>query len=322
MSTILSTFVDDLQASMLAKKTVLCAGVDPQLYFMPPHIRQEMKAIYRDPDEALAEAFYTFYRAVIEAVAPYVAAVKFQAAFWEKSSFGWRAQERLIAYAYYLGLVVIRDGKRFDGGDTADAYAEGHIGEIQYLDDTWAPAPIRVDALTIGGWIGEDCVTRFVKQMKKHGTGAFVVDKTSFKPNSVIEQLVTDNGLTVWERLAHYVALWGEGTEGKNGYRNLGVVMGATKPDDVPKMREILPKAIYLGPGFGGQGASADDCALLFNSDGFGAVISDSRRISAAWLKGDFKCDPKQFDWAAGQAARIGSYELNQALKHADKYPF
>lgn len=316
------TFADRLQAAMLTKKSVLCVGIDPQVYFIPPHIKEEMIRTYPDRDEALAAAFEVFYRPIIEALAPVVPVVKFQAAFWEKSYFACCARERLIQYARELNLVTITDGKRGDGGDTATAYAQGHIGEIEYLDGTWGQAPIRVDALTIHGYIGFDCVDKFVTEIKKHGTGAFVVDKTSFKPNSAIEQLTTERNLKVWEEMAHYVNLWGEGTEGQNGYRNLGVVMGATKPEDVPRMREILLNGIFLGPGYGGQGATADDCALLFNKDGFGAVINDSRRIGGAWQKGNYMCDPREYVGASVRTAMFARDDLNAALKRAGKYPF
>ncbi len=318
----MKTFVDNLQAAMFAKKSVLCVGLDPQLKFMPPHIIEMMVKLHGKTWEALAAIYSFFNVAIIDAIAPYASAVKPQAAFYEFQHTGWRTLEETNHYAASYGLVRIKDGKRQDGGDTADAYAQVHLGEVPFFDGTTVRSPVQMDALTIGGWIGEDCVPRFVTEMKKHGTGAFVVDKTSFKPNSVIEQLVTDNGLTVWERLAHYVALWGEGTEGENGYRNLGVVMGATKKDDVPAMRKILPKAVFLGPGHGGQGASDDECATLFNDDGFGAVINDARGIIAAWQKGPFACDPINFQLAAANAAKAACDGLNAALQRAGKYPF
>lgn len=316
----MSTFVDQLQAAMQRKNSVLCVGLDPQMSFMPQHLIDLAVRAHGETEEAIGSLYYHFNRAIIDAVEPYVCALKPQSAFFERSSHTWHALEKLLQYAKSKGILVIKDGKRFDGGDSADAYAQAHIGKVPFFKDQLVESPMRTEALTIGGYIGEDCVTRFVDEMKKHGTGAFVVTKTSFKPNSAIEQLVTPGGLTVWEELAHRVKEWGQGTEGENGYSNLGVVMGATYPDDAAKMRAILPKAVMLVPGYGAQGGGADAAVVTFNSDRFGAVINSSRGIIAAWQKGDFKeNDCEGFAIAAGRAAKFARDDLNAALDR--KFP-
>ncbi|MFA5961268.1 MAG: orotidine-5'-phosphate decarboxylase [Parcubacteria group bacterium] len=320
----MKTFVDKLQEAMRMKKSVLCVGLDPQLRFMPPYLIAEMRAVYGDTEEAVGELYYAFNRAIIDAVEPFVAVVKPQAAFYNRSCHTWKALEKTLAYAKYRGLLTIKDAKCKDGSETADAYAQAHIGEVPFFDDRMVVAPIRSDAVTIDGYIAEDSVMRYVREIKKFGTCVFVVDKTSFKPNSVIEQLVTDNGLTVWERLAHYVSLWSEGTEGENGYRNCGVVMGGTYPDDAVKMRKILPDSLMLVPGYSisggeGQGGKADEAVVPFNDDGFGAVVSTSRGTIAAWQKGPFSGDPKDFATSSAQAAMLARDELNAALQRAGK---
>ena len=317
------TFVDALQAAQREKRSVLCIGLDPQMYFMPPPLVREMRAVYGDTEEAIGELFYAFNRAIIDAVHPLVCMTKPQAAFYERSHHGWKALEKTGAYARYCELICVKDAKRFDGGDTADAYADAHIGTVPpfpFFNDERVIAPIRMDAMTIGGYIGEDCVGRFAKRVKEHGTGIFVVDKTSFKPNSDIEQLVTDNGLSVWERLAHYVKEWSKGTEGRNGYSNVGVVMGATYPEDAVKMRGILPMATFLVPGLGKQGGSADEAVVSVNDDGFGIVVSDSRAALSAWMTdGPFKCDPKYFAQATANYLESKNKELTTALRRTGK---
>ncbi len=316
------SFVDNLQATMREKKSVLCVGLDPQLKFMPPHLIESMTAIYGKTWEALAAVYRAFNMAIINAVAPYAVAVKPQAAFYEASHHLLRTLEETIAYARLKELVIIKDAKKKDGGDTAEAYAQANIGEVPFFGGRTMRASVRTDAVTIDGYIGEACVSHFVKEIKLHGTGAFVVDKTSFDPNSEIENLITVSGLTVWEELAHRVAKWGKGTEGENGYRNLGVVMGATYPEDASKMRLILPKVIMLVPGYGAQGGGSDSAVVSFNKDGFGAVVNSSRGIIAAWQKGSFACDPKNFAQAAACAAKAARDDLNEALKRAGKYTF
>ena len=313
-------FADALQATQVDRQSVLCLGLDPQLYFMPPPLVQEMRAMYGDTEEAIGELFSAFNKAILSVAWPHICMTKPQAAFYERSHHAWKALEETGAYARDYGVLCIKDAKRFDGGDTADAYADAHIGTAPFFDDERVIAPIRMDAMTIGGYIGEDCVGRFAKRVKEYGTGIFVVDKTSFKPNSVIEQLVTDNGLTVWEQLAHYVKEWGKGTEGRNGYSNVGVVMGATYPEDAVKMREIIPNAVKLVPGIGKQGGSADEAVVAANADGFGIVVSDSRAALGAWMTdGPFKCDPKYFAQATANYLEAKNAELTAALRRAGK---
>lgn len=201
------TFVDELQSGMKEKKSVLCVGLDPQLRFMPPHLIAEMRAVYGDTEEAIGELFYAFNRAIIDAVEPYAGVVKPQAAFYNRSHHTWKALEKTLAYAKYKGLLRIKDAKCKDGSETAEAYAEAHIGKVPFFDNSRVVTPIRSDAVTVDGYIGEDSVGRYVLEIIRCGTCAFVVDKTSFKPNSVIEQLITDNDLTVWERLGAHLGL-------------------------------------------------------------------------------------------------------------------
>ena len=315
------TFVDYLQEEMYLKRSVLCVGIDPQFKFMPPHLIEQKVALHGKTWEALAAIYRAFNFAIIDAVAPYVAVVKPQAAFYEASHHIWEVLEETIDYAHSYGLLVIKDAKRKDGGDTAEAYSQIHIGKIPFFE-RMIPSLVRTDAVTVDGYIAEACVSHFVKEIKQYGTGAFVVDKTSFAPNSEIENLVTASGLTVWEELAHRVAKWGEGTEGQNGYRNLGVVMGATYPEDAQKMNKILPRAIKLVPGYSAQGGSADGAVAPFNEDGFGAVVNSSRGIIAAWQKGPFACSSDDFAKAAANAAKAARDDLNEALRRAGKYVF
>ena len=112
---------------------------------------------------------------------------------------------------------------------------------------------------------------------------------------------------------------WAEGTEGRYGYQNLGVVVGATYPKEAQELREILPKAWFLIPGFGAQGGGAQGAVVGINQDGFGGIVNSSRGIIAAWKGGKFKSQAENFDRAAANAAEFAKDELNQALKQAGK---
>lgn len=323
------TFTDQLVQGIRKKRSVLCVGIDPQLPYMPPHLCEQAVALYGMTWRAVEWVYTEFGRQIIDAVAPFAVAVKPQIAFDEAyGAAGMAAFEATLSYAKARGLVRITDAKRGDGGDTADAYADGHLGEVFFWDaeDSRSfkkvASPIRSDALTVQPWIAEACFMPFLRVIKEHGTGVFVVDKTSFKPNSRIEQTRTEGDKTNWEMLAELVQELGVGTEGQYGYRNFGVVMGATYPADAPTMRHILPNSWFLIPGYGAQGGGADDAAAGINEDGFGGVVNSARAIIYAYLKGQFRAPSGRFAEAAARAAEFARDELNSALKRAGKLKF
>lgn len=317
-------FTDRSIDAIVTKKSILCVGLDPQLDLMPPQLIAWARTTYGDTFEAVGRLFFRFNRMVIGAVATSAVWVKPQIAFYEAyGQWGLWAFEQTVAYARSLGLLVITDGKRGDGGDTARAYAQGHVGEIPWWPAGDEPqtiaSPIRVDALTVHGYIADDCVTRFVKEMMVNGTCCFVVTKTSFRPNSAVEQLRTVNDLQVWEELAWMVGRWGDGTAGVCGWQNLGVVMGATYPEDTRRMRKILPRAWFLVPGYGAQGGGADDAVIGADEDGFGITVNSSRGIIYAYRADTHKALMDRPDECARLAAMHAVDELNLALRRAGK---
>ena len=243
------------------KGSILCVGLDPQYDLLPNNFKKLAK------EKVAADIELLFIKEIIDAVKDYAIAVKPNMAFYE--GYGHRGiwgLGRIIEYAKNAGLLVILDAKRGDGGDTAEAYAKAYLGKNAFVD---------IDAITINGNIGDACVPYFAEAAKNNSKGVFVVTKTSFKPNPRnIENLITQNGIRVWEELAGMVEEWGKGTEGEYGYSNVGVVMGATYPEDATRMREILPNAMFLVPGYGAQGGGADDAVRGVNKDGLGCIVS------------------------------------------------
>lgn len=316
------TFTDRMIGAIRQKKSILNGGLDPQLKFMPPHLIDWARQTWGETFEAVGHLFARFNQEIIDAVYPFAVSVKPQSAFYEPyGSWGTWALEKTIDYARTHDLLIITDAKRGDGGATAQAYADCYIGETPFFDGT-IQSPLRVNALTIHGWIGSSCINPFLEAVKKYGTGVFVVDKTSFDPNSEVEQLVTQSGLTNWQALATMVEEWGRGTEGRYGYRNFGVVMGATYPEDAATMRQILSNAWFLIPGYGAQKGGPDDAVVGINKDGFGGIVNSSRGIIAAWQKGQFQTDPENFAAAAAAAASFARDDLNAALERAGKFPW
>lgn len=321
-------FVDELINAIQKKQSILCVGLDPQVRYIPKHILQQGYEEAEDKKgfEPEAQAIVIYFKEVIKAMVPYAVVAKPQMAFYEAyGHWGVWAFEKIVEISKRHDLLVLEDAKRCDGGDTSKAYADGHLGEVDVWDPTKSEIvkklALNLDAMTVVPYIGTSCLTPFVEVVKTHGKGIFVVDKTSFAPNSEVEQLVTTTGRKVWEETALLVEQWGEGCEGESGLNNVGVVMGATYPEDAEKMREYLLNCFFLVPGYGAQGGGADGAVKGVREDGLGIIVNSSRDIDYAYQR-QFKSDPKDFANAAAKAAEFARDDLNDALKRAGKIPW
>lgn len=319
----MTNFADRVIKAIYDNMSYLCVGLDPQLRYFPPHILQYCAKTYGPGIEATAQAIVMFYKTIIDATNEFAFAFKPQMAFYEKyGHLGVWAFEEIVRYALLTGKIVIEDAKREDGGDTSTAYAEGHLGQIDVIGEdgnlTSSPNCYGVDAITITPWIEEPNFKPFLEVAKREGRGIFVVDRTSFKPTSSLQEMVDESGDKGWVGLAKKVGEMGEESKGENGYSSIGVVMGATYPEDAPKMKEILPMAFKLIPGFGAQGGEADEAVVCVNNDGFGIIPNNSRGTNYAWhprFKSEFQCDPRSYALAAANASRQARDALNEAVK-------
>jgi len=273
-----------------------------------------------------------FYQSIIDATNEYAFAFKPQMAFFEKyGHWGVWAFEQVAKYALLTGKIVIEDGKREDGGDTSAAYADGHLGKIEIIgvdgNLTATPNCYEVDALTITPWIESPNFKPFFEVAKKEGRGIFVVDRTSFKPTSSLQEMKDESGDRGWVKLAKLIKELGEEVKGENGYSSIGVVMGATYPEDAAIMKEILPMAFKLIPGFGaGQGGKPDEAVVCINEDGFGIIPNNARGTNYARhpkFKSEFQCKPTSFTLAAASASKQARDALNASvLKRIGKLPW
>jgi len=129
-------FADRLIILIRRRNSILICGLDPQLKYFPPFLLQEAgKRIQADESQldATEWAIATFNKGIIQAVSDHVAGFKPQRAFYEKYSFrGIRSFEETVRACFAADelMIIIEDAKRLDGGDTAQAYADGHLGMI------------------------------------------------------------------------------------------------------------------------------------------------------------------------------------------------
>ena len=145
----------------------------------------------------------------MDAVAPYVVAVKPQTAFFELlGADGFAALERVCAYARGAGLLVIVDGKRGDIGSTARAYA------ASFLEPRDGEPPLA-DALTVNTYLGADSVEPFLQACRLHGAGIFCLVRTSNPGADDIQELTLSDGRRVWQHVAGLVSDWGSTLSGR-----------------------------------------------------------------------------------------------------------
>ncbi len=254
----------------------------------------------------VAECFEEFSAAIIDAVAPHAAAVKLQLACFEQyGPPGFKAFRHLVRRAAKAGLIVIADAKRGDIGLSAQAYSSAFIGSPAGMDGPLKG--LEIDALTVNPLFGQDGMEPFLDDCRSHAKGIFVLVKTSNPGSAQLQDLRLENGLLWYEHLAGLVDGWGAGLVGAEGYSSVGAVVGATHPEAIGRLRHLMPRAFFLLPGYGAQGAGAADVAAAFDCDGLGALVTASRSIIYAVSDADFAA-------AAGEAARRMKEELWSAL--------
>jgi orotidine-5'-phosphate decarboxylase len=254
----------------------ICVGIDPVFEFLPDKIAGQGKARNANDHVAVIDAIFAFTTRVLKVVAPHVPCVKFQSAFFEKYLWdGVEAYYSLIHEASQLGLLVIGDVKRGDIGSTASAYADGHLGEATNEEDCVTP-----DAITVNPMLGIDTLEPFIKSARESDKGLFVLVRTSNPGSAELQDVLLADGRTWSEMLADRLraAAGAQGLVGPSGYSSIGAVVGATQPQTMRSLRGRLPRSIFLLPGYGAQGATAEMTRAAFQ-DGRGAIVSASRSI-------------------------------------------
>lgn len=289
----------------------IVVGMDPMLEYVPNHIVQKA---YRDKGENLegaAEAIWQFNKGIIDATYDLIPAVKPQIAMYEQFGIeGLKVFKKTVDYCKEKGLVVIGDIKRGDIGSTSAAYAIGHLGKVTIGGKEFRA--FDEDFVTLNPYMGSDAINPFLEVCKEEKKGLFILVKTS-NPSSgdFQDQLVGDRPL--YELVGKKVAEWGEQHMG-NSYSYVGAVVGATYPQMGKILRELMPKAYILVPGYGAQGGKAEDLVHYFNKDGLGAIVNSSRGIIAAYkLKGYERFGEEAYADASRQAV----IDMREDLKKA-----
>lgn len=267
----------------------IVVGLDPTMKLVPGHIKKQAFAEYGETLKGAAEAILAYNKGIVDAVCDLVPAVKPQIAMYEQFGVeGLIAFQKTVAYCKEKGLVVIGDIKRGDIGSTSEAYAVGHLGQVQ-VGDTMCRG-FAEDFATVNPYLGSDGVQPFVKICKEEKKGIFVLVKTSnpssgeFQDRLVLPKDSTEaeKARPLYEIVGEKVAEWAADCMGEE-YSYIGAVVGATYPEMGKILRRIMPKSYILVPGYGAQGGKGKDLKPFFNEDGLGAIVNSSRGIIAAY---------------------------------------
>ena len=300
-------FGDRLTEAVAARESQIVLGIDPDPAKLWPaavegtsEARARLAATLSEAEEAAggvgetssgpsaagvisrletAAAVLAHCRALIDAAEPAVLAVKPQLACFERlGAPGWLALEHTCEHARARGLLVLADGKRGDVPVTAAAYGQALVASTP---SPFGPVSgLLADAFTANPLLGRDALTPLVNTARAHNAGAFVLVRTSNPGAADILDLELATGERLWERLAQLVAELGR--QGPSGLSDVGAVTGATEPQHLARLRELMPHAPFLLPGIGAQGGDVEGLAPAFAPGRAGGLVTASRSIANA----------------------------------------
>jgi orotidine-5'-phosphate decarboxylase len=273
------TFADRLAGLVRARGSQIVLGLDPDPARLWPD------AVAGAPPEGpparrAAAAVRAHCAALIDAAGPACVAVKPQLACFERlGADGWAALAATVEHAREAGLLVLADGKRGDISVSAAAYAQALVGSTP---TPFGDVPgLGADAFTANPLLGIDALAPLVDGARAAGAGVFVLVRTSNPGAADVEDLELADGGPLWERLAAIVAALGERGPA-SGLADVGAVVGATRPEHIARMRELMPRAPFLLPGIGAQGGRIEDLAPAWAAGRAGGLVSASRSIAQA----------------------------------------
>jgi orotidine-5'-phosphate decarboxylase len=259
----MTTFGDRLTEQTRLRATPLCVGFDPFPDLIP--------SLFGPKGEL--ETLERFFSAVTEELAGQVPIVKPQIGLFEPwGADGVALTGKLARFARDKDLMVLMDAKRGDIGSTAEGYARAFLG---------ANAPTPCDCLTVNPYLGLDSLKPFADAAKANDKGIAVLVRTS-NPGAKDFQDIDCSGAPLWVRVGEQLVGLQDDLMGQSDFSSLMVVCGATWPSEAKRLRAILPKTLFLVPGYGAQGGAAEDAlaGLVPGPSGHeGGVVSSSRAI-------------------------------------------
>lgn len=304
--------MDKLIAKIEQLNCPIVVGLDTSLKFVPSFLKKQALSKFGNTATAAASTIFEFNKCIIDEISNLVPAVKIQCAYYELfGSAGVDAMQKTIIHAKRKGLFTIVDGKRNDIGPSMQAYSDAYLGSVELLNGELFK-PFDCDAITVNPYLGSDGVLPVVENCEKFDKCAFVLVKTSNPSSSELQNLMLATNELIYEKVAEMCEQLSNFKNSTYGYSKIGVVVGATHPEELKKLRRLLPHTFFLVPGFGAQGATAANVKFAFNSNKTGAIVNSSRAILGAAQ--NEQCPEADFAKAAKRAVLTMKNSINAAL--------
>ncbi|MCK9249822.1 MAG: orotidine-5'-phosphate decarboxylase [Solirubrobacteraceae bacterium] len=275
------SFGGRLASAVGDRRSAVVVGLDPDPGRLWPTSGSAPDPAGLDPARSAALAVVDHCRRVLEATADACVAVKLQSASFERlGAPGVEALATVAAFARDVGLLVIVDAKRGDIDVSAASYAQALLGGAP---TPWGHVPgLGADAVTVAPYMGADSVQPFIDAAVPRGAGTFVLVRTSNPGAADLQERPTADGGPVWEHVARLVDALGAAADPGAGIAPVGAVVGATAPDRILRLRELMPRTPFLLPGVGAQGGRVEDLAPAFAPGPGAALVTASRSIVGA----------------------------------------
>ena len=269
------TFTEKLTSAQQANNSWVCVGLDPVMEQMPEAVRD---------DES---PFLAFGRAIVEATADIASAYKPNLGFWlAEGVAGLSALQQLIA-EIPKEIPVILDAKFNDIGNSAKAYARTSFEAL------------KADVVTSNPYLGRDSAQSFLEYADH---GIFLLARTSNVSAPDLQDQIVE-GHPLYEKVAQLATGWDAEFPG-----TCGLVVGATYPEELARLRQIAPGLPFLIPGIGAQGGNLEAAVTHGpTAEGIGPVINSSRGIIYAWSSASSGSD-------YAKAARAAAIDLRNRI--------
>jgi len=263
----------ELVSLIREKKSFLCVGLDPNPDKMPKHILE------------MENPFFEFNKRIIDATRDFCVAYKPNTAFYEsQGAAGWEALGKTRDYIGNSHF-TIADAKRGDIGNTSGMYAKAFFEGLDF------------DSITVAPYMGIDSVKPFLNHGEKW---VILLALTSNKGADDFQFFCSDNGERLFERVLRVSQNWGND-------ENMMYVVGATRPEKLEEIRQLIPNHFLLVPGVGAQGGSLQEVCRYGLNDDVGLLVNSSRGIIHA-------SSEKDFDQAARAEAKKIADEMKAIL--------
>lgn len=247
------------------ERSFVCVGLDTSYDYLTDSLKKD----------GVTEGIFNFNKEIIDSTKDLVAIFKLQIAYYEAMGIdGLKAYIKTMKYLKENDLLSIGDIKRGDIADTGKMYAKAHFeGEFE------------TDFITLNPYMGFDSITPYLPYLENNQKGVFVLLRTS-NPGAKDIEYLEHNNRPLYYTIGDKLSEMGMDFVGDSGYSSLGLVIGGTQSEEISEIRQKYKDSFFLIPGYGAQGAKAEDIRNYLN-DYNGGIVNSSRGIITNFKKYD-----------------------------------